>query len=105
MSDSYDFSMFLARAAELDYSAILKFGEDEAARTDGASFAITGAPARREAGSVEYLSRIKAFLFFMRHQTRPGSADDLEFQSYRPVVEALVQKQQFKPEALILFKK
>jgi hypothetical protein len=39
----------------------------------------------------------------MRNSTRPGGLKDEEFQLYRPVVEALVQKRQFKPTILTVF--
>ena len=104
MAESYDFHDFLARMAKLDYHEILRQAEAECQRVEKVSYGVRGAPRQRKFGSVQYASRIKAFLFFMRHHHRPGSASDSEFRSYRDVVKALVQKGEFKPEALYAFK-
>lgn len=100
MTNTYDFSAFMARMAELDYHEILHEADAEIGRIERLSYGVKGAPRHREMGSVEYASRIRAFLFYMRHGTRPGSARNSEFISYRQVVEALVRKRQFRAEAL-----
>jgi hypothetical protein len=104
VTDRYDFDAFLSRMAELDYLQILTTADAECASVERASFGKKGAVRQRELGSVKYASRIKAFLYFMRFGSRPGSATDSEFQSYRVVAEALVKKEQFKPSILDLFK-
>lgn len=103
MSDLYDFDAFLRRMRGLDYEDIIRNAEAEATSAEGSSFLMRGAPRRRALGSVEYASRVKAFLFYLRTGSRPGSANDSEFLSYRPIVEALVAKGRFKPEALEAF--
>ncbi|MDE2389079.1 MAG: hypothetical protein KGN35_08395 [Betaproteobacteria bacterium] len=85
---------------KLDYHGILREADAEIGRIERLSYGVNGALRHREMGSMEYASRIKAFLFYMRHGTQPGSISDIEFFSYRQVVEALVQKGQFKVEAL-----
>jgi len=99
----YDFDEFLKRMVNLDYLDILLQADAECGCVEQSSYRVRGAPRRRKMGSGEYAKRIKDFLFFMRYGIRPGGASDSEFQSYRPVVETLVQKGQMKPEALQVF--
>ena len=58
------------------------------ARAEGVSFG-RGGPRQRDLGGTEHVRRIKELLFFMRNGTRPGSATDHDFASYRLVVERL----------------
>jgi hypothetical protein len=94
---SYDFDDFIARMSRLDYPEILRQANSECGRAENAG------SRQREQGSIKYAERIKAFLFYMQHGTRPSSATDHEFARYRPVVEALVEKGQYTPEALQRF--
>ena len=59
-----------------------------------------GGPKARKLGSNAYATRIKQFLNFMRYGSRPGGVSDHDFAAYRPVAEALVANQEFKPEIL-----
>ena len=51
-----------------------------------------------------YGGQLGAFLWFVRHGTRPLSATAAEFRTYRPVAAALVARGEFPPEVLDLFK-
>ena len=102
--NQYDFDLFLQTVRDMNYLEILQHAEMEANRAEKASTRVRGAVRARQQGSGQYVAKIGAFLFFMRHGQRPSSASDDEFQSYRPVVEALVAKDQFKPEILNLFR-
>jgi hypothetical protein len=101
--DRFDFDDFLGRMAALDYPEILMQANSECGSIERISYGVKGCVRNRADGSVRYAERIKAFLWFMRTGTRPGSADDYEFQRYRIVAEALVKKGQFKPEVLDWF--
>jgi len=103
MSDLYDFDAFLRRMLDLDYEDIIRHAEAEANSAEGSSFHVRGAPRYRALGSTEYASHVKAFLFYLRTGSRPGSVNDSEFLSYRPIVEALVAKGRFRPESLEAF--
>ncbi len=99
----YNFTEFLASMAKLDHDEILRRADAECDLVERRSYGRKGAVREREFGSSEYAEQIKAFLFFMRSGSRPYGASDEDFQNYRPVVEALVQKGQIKPETLSAF--
>ena len=104
ISQTYNFKEFLDAVNGKDYYQILVAAEQECASTEGRSYSVRGAPKAREMGSTRYASSLKAFLFFMRSGVKPMGADDWEFAMYRPICETLVQKKQFKPSILEMFK-
>lgn len=104
MTSPYNFQDFLERMARLDYHDILREADAECGRVQKVSSRVRGAPRQRKMGSLQYLQRIKEFLFFMQHGIRPATASESDFQSYRPVVETLVEKGQIKPETLEVFR-
>jgi hypothetical protein len=103
MENQYDFESFLKRMSTLDYDVILTQASAEVAQVERVSFRVKGAPSQREHGSSAYASRIKAFLFYLRSGTKPGSANASEFSMYKPVIVELVNKKQLKPEILRQF--
>jgi hypothetical protein len=96
----YDFHDFIQRMAKLDYIDILKTANAECGHVESQLSGVRGAPQRRKEGGVEHAAKIKRFLYYMRYGDRPGGISDGEFSSYRPAVEALIAKGQFKKEAL-----
>ena len=105
MPQPYDFEAFLARMATLGSYADIIIEANEACASAERASSGRGGPRQRELGSLRYAHRIKEFLYFLQHGSRPGSATEQDFSSYRPVVEALVVKGHFKPEILGLFRK
>lgn len=104
ISPTYNFKEFLDQMVDKDYPEIVIAAEQECTAAERRSYSVRGAPRAREMGSTRYAANLKAFIFFMRSGIRPASADDWEFAMYRPVCEALVQKKQFKPTILEMFK-
>jgi hypothetical protein len=102
--ESFDFAEFIEGVKDRDYLEIIRYAEQEADRVDRMSRFVKGAVTARRRGSITYVSRIGAFLFWMRFGIRPDGASEQDFQSYRVVAERLVQKGQFKPEALDAFR-
>lgn len=102
-SQAYDIAKFLKSVAEKDYPDIISAADAACAAAERVSYGKRGAPAARAAGSTDYISSLKAFLFFMRTGARPAGVGDTEFRLYRPVCEALVKKEQFKSSVLDLF--
>ena len=99
----YDFHAFLKRMALLSYASILHEADSECGSVERTLYGVKGAPKRREDGGSAYVEKIKAFLFYMRHGTRPGSASEADLRAYKPVVQALVERGEFKPDALDTF--
>ncbi|MGD0574698.1 MAG: hypothetical protein ABSB61_04925 [Anaerolineales bacterium] len=100
----FDFDKLLQRVKDLSYKDILGTCEAEDAR---AASLERGRRTRAQAlahGSREYQDGIGQFLFYMRHGARPDGASEGRFQSYRIVVESLVRRGEYKPEALNIFK-
>jgi hypothetical protein len=99
----YDFNAFLTSTVPLDYIEILHRTETECAKADRGSSKRRGSP-KRELDKITYARQMREFLLFMRHCIRPASVSDYDFESYRPVVEALVAKGQMTSEALTKFR-
>jgi len=105
MAERYDFGAFLRSIEEQDYEDILRSATREVARVEPSLSGVRGAPERRRLGGFEYVDRLKKFLFFMRSGIRPGGLDDHEFGAYRQICERLVERGQFKPSVLDLFRR
>jgi hypothetical protein len=84
----------------MSYLEILRYAEQEANRVENHSFRVKGAVRQRELGSMDYVNRIGAFLFWMRYGKRPAGASEDDFQLYRIIAERLVAKGQFKATIL-----
>ena len=104
ISDTYDFQEFLDAMVGKDYREILVAADRECAAAESRSYGVNGAPRARKMGSTDYARSLKSFLFFLQNGVRPAGASDQEFAKYRPICEALVEKKQFKPSALDIFK-
>ncbi len=99
----YDFNDFLERMSKENHWDILKKAEQEGSNVERSSFGVKGCVDRRKRGSVEYSRKIGEFLFFMRNGIRPSSISDMDFLKYKKVLENLVDKDQMKPEVLLIF--
>lgn len=90
--------------ATFDYFDFLKEAEYEADRVDESTRKVAGAVKNRADGAVEYLGKIGAFRYFMKHFQCASNTPDEGFQKYRKVIEVLVGKEQLKPEVLQWFR-
>ena len=99
----YDFDDFLSSMAKLDYDDIIKESETECISVEQGLSGKKGAVQRRKDGGDKYAAKIKNFLYFLRSGEKPGSASDVEFQKYKIVVNALIDKKQFNSTILSLF--
>ena len=104
ISPSYNFKEFLDAMIGKDYVEIVVAANQECDAAERRSYSVRGAPRAREMGSTQYAASLKAFIFFMQSGIQPSSADNWEFAMYRPICEALVEKKQFKPTVLEMFK-
>ena len=91
----YDFRSFIEEVKDKDYPDIIAYADHEAYRVEQLSYGVRGAVRARELGSTAYLSKIGEFLFYMRSGKKPAGVDEFDFQSYRCVVEKLIEKRQF----------
>jgi len=88
-----------------DYPDIIKKARREGANLEKSSSNTKGCVERRKRGSLELSNKIGSFLFFMQNGIKPSGASDDEFNKYKVVVQALVDKNQMKTEALKMFDK
>ena len=101
LTSRWDFKAFLSRMENLDHHYIVEEAMSECWFAQNASTG-RGGRKNRESGCLEYAAKVRAFLQFMQHRERSGGSVT-EFPLYRPVVAALVQRGQLKPEVLDLF--
>ncbi len=99
----YNFGDWLQSQIGKDFTELLKNGEEDAAEAEVGSVGVKGAVQKRESGSLEFAQRVKQFLFFLRYGEKPDSVSDIDWQSYRPIIEALVKKRQMNDEVMDLF--
>ena len=88
---AYDFRDFLNKVMDMRPLEIISFGTQEGTKADKLSQG-RGGKLAREAGSLDYAKKIESFLFFLQNVRRPSGIDDEEFQKYKIIVEALVEK-------------
>lgn len=100
----YDFRHLIDQVKDMNYLDILQYAEKEADRVESISYGKKGAVRAREQGSARYVDQIGAFLFWMKSGRRPAGATDEDFQFYRIVAEKLVEKKQFNPQVLEMFR-
>ena len=102
----YDFQAFLDSISDLDYLGMIKEAECEAMAVDHAL-----SPGRGRKGidkqhkyeAAKYREIQGRFLFFLRYGIKPSGITDEDFQSFRPVIEKLVEKGQLKSTILSLW--
>jgi len=102
---TYDFDDFLCRMSALGYLDILFKANKETTNVEKGSAGVKGAVERRKMGSLEYVQKIKEFLFFMQHGQKPAGVSAEDFQKYYQVVKPLVDKGQFSSSVLTMFSK
>jgi hypothetical protein len=101
--DLYDFGEFLRSLKDMGYQEIIQEAERQVRDIEAGLSGVRGVPRQRRLVAGRYAHRLKEFLFFMRSGTRPGGADDVTFQMYRPICERLVERGECKPSVLELF--
>ncbi len=102
ISRNFSLRGFLEQVKDYGYLEMVKAGEEETDSLDG----LLRGDARNdtiESGGGLYRRQLGEFLFFLKQGIRPHSATEEDFQSYRPVCEALVAKGHFKPSVLDMF--
>lgn len=99
----YDITKFIERIKDMDYIQILAEAKEEVYRAESATSGVKGSIKKREAGALGYASEIKGLIFFLSTGTKPFGINDTIFYSFKPIVQNLVNKKQFKSEALEVF--
>lgn len=100
ISSEFKFSEFIEHIKDMGIVEIIIAGCNEVDEVERISFRIKGSVKTRDKGSLFYTRKLKNFIYFLRNGTKPGSASDDEFASYRSIVEKLIQRGQLKPEVL-----
>jgi len=99
----YDFGDFIESVKDKDFLDIIEAADRACAAAERASYIVKGARNARAQGSTRYVASLKAFLFFMRTQSKPIGVSVYSFSLYKKVAENLVAKGQWLPAALELF--
>jgi hypothetical protein len=100
MSQQFSFEDFIESMKTRDYADVLGATQSALAAAEAVSYQVRGARANRAAGIVDYVRRLKAFLFFLQSGTIPGGSDRYEWSLYRKVAERLFEKGQLEKKVL-----
>lgn len=103
ISPSFSIKEFLDAMVGKDWEGIITAADYECGVAEQRSRGKRGKEAK-EMGSMRYAASLKSFLFFIRFGVKPFGVSDREFAMYLPVCEALVQRGDFKPSVLEMFK-
>jgi hypothetical protein len=102
----YDFNKFLNSIGNFNFAEVVIEAEKEVTVVDNALSPGRGRKGldkqvKYEAG--KYRALLGGFLFLLTQGGKPGGVWDEDFQSFRPVIEKLVEKGQLKSNILSLF--
>lgn len=100
----YDVGQFINRVKEMGYLEILEVLQHEVYKAELGTSKVKGAVKKRKLGALEYAANLKALIFFLNSGIRPSGVSDHVFYSFKPIIQNLVDKKQFKHEALNIFK-
>jgi hypothetical protein len=100
----FDIAKFIEKIKDMDYAQILVEAQQEVYRAESGTSGIKGAVKKREAGALEYAAEVKGLIFFLSSGIKPAGVSNHIFYSFKPIVQNLVNKKQFKPDALEVFK-
>jgi len=99
----FDIGAFVDRVKEFDRLQIVAAAREEIARAEALSFRRKGAVRAREEGSTQYAEILKGLVWFLEQGTKPFGVPPADFRRFRPICEALIEKQQMDAAALKLF--
>ena len=100
----YDINRFIESVKDKDYYVILDEAQKAVYAAERGTSGVKGAVRKREAGALGYAADLKGLIFFLGNGVKPAGVNDYVFQSFKPIVQSLVDRKQFKPEALDVFK-
>ncbi|MGP8198385.1 MAG: hypothetical protein ACLQU4_02650 [Limisphaerales bacterium] len=101
MDKRFDIETFIQGCVGLSYvEVIAKAQEQERWAESMTAPHRRGAPKNRAAGTSRFAAELRSLLFYLYHGTKPMTGD---FILYEPLVRSLVERGEFKPEALDIF--
>jgi len=100
MYNPYSFSDFIKRIKDLEYDKILIRAIGEHNSVKKKSYSTPGAIEARKRGSENYITELGQFIYWLRTGTKPAGVSYSNFLLYKEVAKALVEKGQFKQNAL-----
>ena len=104
MNKQFVFSSFIERIIDKGYYEMIDAAESEAHTAESISSGIKGCIKNREAGSPQYIQKLKRFLFFLKHISMPHGADMFDISFYKKVTKVLIEKGDLKESAFDVFK-
>ena len=102
----YDFQAFLNSISDLNYLEMIREAEREGTAVERAlspGKGIKGIDKQYRYKAIKYNELLGGFLFFLKYGIKPAGVSDLDFCSFRPAIEKLVEKGQLKSTILSLF--
>ena len=100
----YDYFETIARIDDMAYHEMMAEIQSEIRTAERNAYSgKPGCVKHREMGAPKYASMLKSLAFYLGQGAMPAGASAEEIAVYRRIAENLVEKQQFKPEALALF--
>ena len=99
----FDFNEFIARIEDYGHRDMVMACEHEIQWTERLSYGVRGASANRDAGSVDYLERIRRLRAWLRSAEFPPEMTDEDRASYERLCQRLVDRREFRPGAMEQF--
>jgi len=102
----YDFQAFLNSISDLDYLEMIREAEREGMAVERAlspGRGIKGIDKQYKYKAIKYRDLLGGFLYLLKSGTKPAGVSDLDFPSFRPAIEKLIEKGQLKSAILSLF--
>jgi len=102
----YDFQAFLNSVSDLEYPEMMWEAKREKMAVErglSPGRGIKGIDKQYRYKAIKYNELLGGFLFLLRKGIKPAGVSDWDFQSFRPVIEKLVEKGQLQSTILSWF--
>jgi acylphosphatase len=105
MDNRFSFTEFIDCIIEKSYQEIIHSAENETASVERISYGVKGCVKNRGDGSVQYIQKLKKFLFFMKSGVIPAGADPSDLGKYKKVAQKLVATGELNEKIMDIFPK
>lgn len=100
----YNYAETIARIEDMPYLEMMGEIQNEIGTAERNAYSgKPGCVRHREMGAPKYASMLKSLAFYLGQGVMPAGASADEIATYRRITEKLIERQEFKPEAIEIF--